>query len=248
MDTAPKEQAVVELGELVVQTSSLQIADAQRTALVDTLRPIAERLSQHAVDSASLVVCDVASAQRAAKLREQILEDSKAALTTLDEFDNKLINRLYSLHRGWTALRGRFSSPLEAAAKTLKQKIGAFEQEQQAAAEREQARLQAEADERARKEQERLQKKAAQMRTPEKKEQYQQQAAAVIAPVISVPVVKTGTSFRTVWKVKSYDLTAMGIPAEVQGFVDIKLSNLERAKAANAMLSVKGVQFHQVRV
>ena len=40
-------------------------------------------------------------------------------------------------------------------------------------------------------------------------------------------------------------MTKMGIPLEIQGYVTIETGKLQRAKAANTMLVVKGVVFTQ---
>ena len=239
---------VIDIEAACEQTAAISIPDKQRNELIATLKPVAARIESHERYAAGLVIKTDAQATEAAAMRDTILADNELAKTAIESFGDKLIERLFKLHRGWTAGRAKFTTPLEAAAKLIKQKVGDFEYAKEQAAEKERQRLQAEADAKARKEQERLEAKAASMKTPEKQEQYREQAQAIVAPVITVPVAKTGTKFQERWKVKSFDLTAMGIPVAVQGYIELKTANLERAKAANSMLEIPGIVFHKVRV
>lgn len=75
----------------------------------------------------------------------------------------------------------------------------------------EERRLQAEADERARREREKLLKHASKLKTLEKQEEYQQMADEVEVPVVTVqsevPKIK-GQSFKKIWKGKVVDKKA----------------------------------------
>jgi len=81
-----------------------------------------------------------------------------------------------------------------------------------------------------------------------KAEVREEKSASVQAAVVTVaaPESRKGASLR--WVVKSFDMTNMGIPEAVQGYLEVKTANLARAKAANPMLKIAGVEFHQVTV
>ena len=76
----------------------------------------------------------------------------------------------------------------------------------------------------------------------------EQNAASVVATVVTVAAPTMRKGAKLVWRVKSIDMTAMGIPVAVQGFVEVKATNLERSKAANPMFTLPGVTFHQVSI
>ncbi len=239
--------------ELVVeQTGLIKVPDKQKAELVAVLKPIAEQIQQGVEYANALVITNDAQAKVAAATRDTIVAQSAIAETALTEFDDKLISRLYNLHRGWTGLLGRFTKPMTESAKTIKRKIGDYEFAKEQAAEKERQRLQAEADAKARAEQERLQKKADSMKTPEKQEQYREQAAAVVAPVIQVPVAKTGTKFQERWAVDEIDLhvflKAASGDSQLMGYVTVDNTKLIRSKAANTMIEIPGVKFKKVRV
>jgi hypothetical protein len=143
-----------------------------------------------------------------------------------------------------------FISPMEEARKEIKGKIIAWQQVEEEKARKEQARLQAEADEKARIEREKLEAQAAKLKTPEKKEERLTAAAAVIAPTISVAAPTVNIRTQKVWKVKNVNipafLQACINKSELQGYIEIKLTALARAKAANSMFEAAGIEFEQV--
>lgn len=234
--------------ELVVnETNALAVSDNDRDALVATLKPIAEKIANAMIFADQIKVTNEQEAKDAAVSRDVLIEYADTAEKALRNFDNRLVERLHKAHRGWTSLIGRFAV-LNEAARKIKQAILSWQAAEEEKAERERQRLQAEADERARQELERLRKQAEKLKTPELKEQRLEQAAAVTAPVIHVAAPTKAVAGQKRWKVKAFDLTAMGVPAAVQGYVEVKVSNLERAKAANSLLTVPGVEFHQVLV
>lgn len=227
-------------------TTALHIYQCERAELLATLKPIAGRIQTHVSYADTVIIKTLDDALTAAAQRDKVLADCETAKQSINEFSGGLIEKLFKLHRGWTGGRALFTEPLESAAKTLKEKIGQFEWEQEQIAESRRQKLQAEADEKARREREAAEKKARAAVKPETRQKYEEQAAAVVAPVIVVPVAKTGTKFQQRWKVQNVNLTEMGIPAGVQGWIEIKTTALERGKAANPMLIVPGVNFHQV--
>jgi hypothetical protein len=236
---------ITELQLVIADTKEVSVPDTAMLELAGVLRPVADAIPVAQNYAATLKITSQAEADAASTRRDEMLTQHKLAKETIDGFQDGLINKLHKLHRRWTAFRGLFD-PLEAAAKQVKNRIIAWQEEERLKAEKEQRRLQAEADERARKERERLEKEAARLKTPEKREERLEAAAAIVAPVVTVaaPVAAVRTQRR--WKVKSFDLTEMGIPEAVQGYIEVKTANLERAKAANPMLAIKGITFHQV--
>jgi len=104
--------------------------------------------------------------------------------------------------------------------------------------------LQAVADEAARKEKERLEKAAAKLKTPEKREALIEQAAMVAAPVIQVAPVApkvAGVSVRKTWKARVVDQTK--VPRE---FMSVNEKALDAyAKATCGKMPVGGVEFYQ---
>lgn len=235
--------------ELVAsETSRLAINDATLAEAIKTLKPIADGIPDAIERSKTLTVSSADDADEAAKLRDAILDAHKLAIKTVNEFDDGIIDRLFRLHRRWTAFRNMFS-PLEDAAKAIKGRIIAWQEDERKKAAAEQARLQAEADERARKEKERLEKEAARLKTPEKIQERLEAAAAVVAPVIRVAAPAPSVKTQKRWTVASVDKSAfLAAAAEtpmLQGYIEIIESALVRSKAANELLEIPGVKFEK---
>lgn len=163
-------------------------------------------------------------------------------------------------HAAWKAVTARESDvlgPLEQAERGIKAKVMAWDADQERIRLREQAKLQAEADERARKERERLEREAAKLKTPEKREERMAQAAAVVAPVVQVAPVaekQTGEATRKVWKAKLVDLKAL-TNAAAQGsdtamsLIQFNESAANRfAAATRGAVRVDGVEWVQESV
>jgi len=234
-------------------------------SLVSTLRPIADRLAKYKADSSALKIATDADAERAAALRDQMVQDCTAAVDAINNFmpDQQgvgLIARLNAVKNRLTGFRNIFAE-IDTFAKTVKRKILDYEDAKKAAAEQERARLQAEADAKARREQEALLAKAAKMKTPEKQQEYQERAAMVLPPVIHIPVATTGTKSAERLVVMKCDLLAMGVPREIAGYFKVELfpdgrfreavlsaEKLCAAKSANSMLEIKGCEFRKIRV
>lgn len=114
-------------------------------------------------------------------------------------------------HRAWKSICERETdilNPLRLAEESLKIKMLDYDNEQAKRAAEEQARLQAEADEKARREREAAIKAAEKLKTPELREQRLTEAEAIEAPKIYVPAeterVK-GISRRKEWTVSVTD-------------------------------------------
>lgn len=143
---------------------------------------------------------------------------------------------------------------IDQAETAVKGKVLAWQQAERAKAEEAQRKAQAAADEAARRERERLEKEAAKLKTPEKKQERLEQAAAVVAPVISVqaPVVEAaGTGVRKTYKAECADMAAL-IAAAVPGSVEASFLVFDQkaadafARATKGKTPVAGVRFREV--
>jgi hypothetical protein len=149
----------------------------------------------------------------------------------------------------WTSFENFFVDPIEAARKAVKGKVIAWQQEEQRKAAAEQARLQAIADEQARKERERLEAQAAKLKTPELKQEREEQAAQVIAPQIIIAAPKSSVRMQTVVTCEIVDIVEFVKAAAVNpmlcGYIDqtALAAALKKAKQSNSMLDVAGVKF-----
>jgi len=134
----------------------------------------------------------------------------------------------------------------------VRQRVIDWQEDERKKAEAEQRRLQAEADERARKEQAALLKKAEAAKRDTTKERYVEQAQTVVAPTVTVEAPKSGLrGVARVWKIASMDedafFAALAQRKDLRGFVSIDKTKtqMERAKAANALMEIPGVVFEQ---
>ena len=140
---------------------------------------------------------------------------------------------------------------IDDAERIVKGKVLAWQQAERAKAEEAQRKAQAEADEAARRERERLEKEAARLKTPEKKQERLEQAAAVAAPVITVaaPVVEAcGSGVRTTWKAECADMAALiaaaGTSSLAASFLVFNKTQADAyARAVKDAAKVSGVRF-----
>jgi predicted component of type VI protein secretion system len=137
------------------------------------------------------------------------------------------------------------------AERIAKGKVLAWQQQELERAAAEQRRLQAEADERARKEREALEKKAAKLKTPEKAEALRAQAAAVQAPIVQVAVNTVDAATRTTWKGEVVDIAALlaaATPGSVAAsFITINQQAVDAfARSTKGKVPVAGVLFKAV--
>lgn len=242
---------ITELKLIVTETNEVTVSDTALHDAARILQPIAMSIPDEIAYAKTLRVTNQAEADAAVARREIMLANATLAKDTVNGFQGGIISKLHNLHRRWTAFRSLFD-PLEGAAKQVKQIVIAWQEDERRKAEAEERRLQAEADERARKERERLEKQAEKLKTPELKEERLEAAAAVMAPVITVSRPTAAVKGQKRWKVKEFDLaaflTAAANEPSLQGYIELKITNLERAKAANSALVVPGITFHQVVV
>jgi len=244
-----QEQELIQIEAAIEAVNAVKVEDKIKVALVADLKPIAGRLQFYA-DAVNVPVTNQVEADAAEQICKQIAADVKAVKE--QEVLSKITTGLHELHRKFTGLRDLFLTPMESNRKTIKNKIGAWQQQEQEKAEALQRKLQAEAEAKARAEQEKLLKKAESMKTPEKQEQYREQAQAVIVPTITIAAAKTGMKFSTRWKVKEINhdafFAALATDKSLRGYVDIKTTAMERVKAGNLNIEIAGVTFEKVRV
>jgi hypothetical protein len=150
-----------------------------------------------------------------------------------------------SAHKTWKAITSREAElldPLKSAEQTVKRKVLDYDSEQERLRLAEQRRLQAEADERARKEQERLERQAEKVKTPERREALLEQAAMVVAPVVEVaqPEKVKGESTRRTWKAVLTDKTALLRAAAEGNDLAASLLNFDQTAANRLAVSTKG--------
>jgi hypothetical protein len=153
---------------VVAETNAVvPVADTIRAALIRDLGPVQERIPEYLL-CVKTPVTNQPEADRAALVCSDIAADIK--LVKEHEVLSKITAGLHNLHRKWTGLVGEFVFPMDQARRQIKSNILAWEQAEREKAEAEQRRLQALADEQARKERERLEKQAAKIKTAERRE------------------------------------------------------------------------------
>jgi len=158
-------------------------------------------------------------------------------------------------HKAWkeaVALRASFLKPLEEAETHVKRLIASWDQEQERLRLEEERRLQALADEAARKERERLEREAARIKTPERREAKLEQAASIVAPVITIsaPEKPKGEATRKLWRARLTDKAVL-IAAAAQGnelaatclSFDQTAAN-KMASATKGSVPIPGVEFY----
>lgn len=235
---------------VVAETNAVvPVADTIRAALIRDLGPVQERIPEYLL-CVKAPVTNQPEADRAALVCSDIAADIK--LVKEHEVLSKITAGLHNLHRKWTGLVGEFVFPMDQARRQIKSNILAWEQAEREKAEAEQRRLQALADEQARKERERLEKQAAKIKTAERREALLEQAASVSAPVIQVSAPVTVIRRQKRWVVKAVDetafFTAVAQDKNLRGYVEIDKNRLARGKAANPGMDVPGVVFEQMTV
>ena len=146
--------------------------------------------------------------------------------------------------------------PLRRAETILKEKQREWSREQERQRAAEQARLQAEENERARRERERMEREAAKLKTPELRE-ARLAAAAEITPAVvtvasAVPKVK-GQSVRKIWRAdvtnKSAAIEAVMDWPDWEAYVELDMAQLDRfAQRTKGAVKVPGVEFYEETV
>lgn len=138
--------------------------------------------------------------------------------------------------------RDKYVDPLVQVEKLVKAAQTTFEREEYEKAEKERMRLQAIADKQAQAERERLEREAAKLKTPELAEARREMAAAIVAPVVTVPIIAKaeGTSAAKIWKARVVDPAK--VPREWM-IVDQKALDAF-AKSTKGTKQIEGVEFY----
>lgn len=142
----------------------------------------------------------------------EALKGIKSLTKEIESCFGPLKQKASEAHKSIVAEEKKQLAPLVEAESLCKRKMLGYQDEQRRIAEAEQRRLQAIADEKARKEREALEAKAAAAKKPETQAKYAEAAAAVApAPVVYVPTAApkiAGTSIRRTWKAAVVDHAA----------------------------------------
>jgi len=239
---------LVQVNKLVEATNAVAVPNPVREALIRTLSPVAERMAGYDKLAKTITVANQADADMAAQADKEIAADIK--LVESNDVLSKIIRGLDQLHGKAVAVRSLFVNPMKAYRKAIRQPGLDWEAGEKKKADDLARKLTAEAEAKATREREALLKKAAAVKTPEKKEAYQEQAASVIAPTVHVEAPKSGLRTSKAWVVQSLreDLffAALATRDDLRGFVEINTARLQRAKAANPSMEIPGVVFEQI--
>lgn len=170
------------------------------------------------------------------------LKTIKGAQSKVTAFFAPMKQKAHEAHKAITMQESAMLKPLQDAENSLKRNMLTFYAEQERIRINAQRKLQAEADEAARKERERLEREASKLKTPELREQRMEQAASVIAPVVqvaSVAPVVSGQSVRKTWTAKVVDSEL--VPRE---WMVVNQSALDAfARSTKGAVKVPGVEF-----
>lgn len=255
MTTTTQTEPTQELA--VIETRALFLPQEKFPAMQEELAIMLPEIQAEIALADAQVVNTQDDADMAGVLLEKLADRSKLVVSKTKPFTQIA----YKLHKWLTGYEGQYVKPIDAAYEQLKGKRNRWEIKERQEAERKRAEAQAILDREARQKQEAIQKEierkqqeaanAKRSETAEKKRQeieaLREQAASVVPGVVHVEAAKptTGPRSQLRWAVDTYDMTKMGIPLEIQGYVTIETGKLQRAKAANTMLVVKGVVFTQ---
>jgi len=183
----------------------------------------------------------------------EFLKTVKGAERRVTDFFAPMVAANLAATRATTTAKAQVLDPLLQAEGQIKKKQLEWSMEQERIRQKEQVRLQADADERARRERESLLKKAATLKTPEKAEALREQAAAVQAPSVSVasvaPEIK-GQSIRKTWKAKILDpktaVMALVQFPDWEAFIEINQGQLDKfAARTKGSVRLAGVEWYE---
>jgi len=230
---------------IIAESNSPLITTNDAEQLIATIQPVAERVQKFVKWANDLTVTTEEDAVDANAVNKGIAADIKTVKDALSDGKKAAQDR----HKLFTTFENSLCNPLDDAYRNAKKKLQSYDIAQAQKAEAERKRLQAIEDERVRKEQDRLAKEAARLKTPEKKEERLQQAAAIAPTQIRVEAPKSGVRITKYWKVEVVDSTAFFKAIidrpDLAGYVTIDTTKLQRAKSANPLISIPGVSFTQ---
>ena len=181
------------------------------------------------------------------------LKELKEAQKKINLFFKDTIPKAHAAWKALTSQKAELLKPLTDAEATVKNNMAEYKYEQDRIAQEKQRKLQADADARARKEQERLRKKAEQYKTPEKKQEAEEAAEQVVAPIIHVESEtpkESGIVYKKIWKGKVIDkekaLEAASKDLNIAVLFDVDQGKLNKiAAATKGMLNYPGIEFYE---
>ena len=175
--------------------------------------------------AASLVIRS--NAERVEAL--EILRAVKARVETVKASFEANVKTAHAAWKAAVAHRDSFLTPLAQIEAGIRQAASKYDTEQERIRLAEQYRLQAIANEQARKERERLEREAARLKTPELKEARLEEAASIVAPVVNVPAPAkvAGESSATIWKYRI--VCAAMVPRQYLMVDRLKIGSVIRA-------------------
>lgn len=186
---------------------------------------------------AGLVVRDQATRDEAMDYLRAVKQTQKR----VEDYFGPLKKAAHDSWKGIVAKQKELLDPLGDAERMAKSAIVKYDTEQERDRQAERRRLQAEADERARREREAIERKAASMKTEAKREEYREAAEAVVAPVIEVaPAVQrqVGECARLVWRARLFCMEHLtGLPA---GDLRLSFLSFDQAAANKFAVATKG--------
>jgi len=188
------------------------------------------------------------------KLAFEKVKEIKAVRKRWNDYWGPLKAKAHSAWKEVVAKEKEGTDVCDRAERMAKQKADAWRFEEERKAEEERRRLQAIADENARRERERLEKQAAKLKTPELKEERLEQAAAIEAPVVEIaaPVEIEGVAIRKIWKARLVDIdkliAAAGPGSVAASFLEFneKAAN-SFARSTKGSVKVAGIEFYEER-
>lgn len=156
------EQEVLTPEVVIEESNAALITQEDGQALIATLSPLRERVEKCRALS-QIVVKDQATALEAKALRDQIAKERKIVSEAIAAHKEAA----FAKHKLWSRFEGWFLDPMTAAYKMIGTALDKYDAEQRAAAEKERQRIQAIADEKARREREAAEQAAAKQRAIE---------------------------------------------------------------------------------
>jgi hypothetical protein len=195
-----------------------------------------DRLDQWAVQV--VVTTDL---QREAVLG--VVKEAKIKRKFFNDLFNPNIKMWDGGHKAAIADKRRWTDRLDAAEKAGKKAVRSYDQEQEQIRIKEKRRLQAIADEKARRERDRLRKQAEKIKGDELRQARLEEAEEVEAPVVQVAIPQKvkGVATKRTWKARVIDLNK--VPRQFM-IVDMKALNA-LAKATKGSMVVEGVEFFE---
>lgn len=180
--------------------------------------------------------------------REQagaVIREVKGLIAAIDARFDDAVKAAHGAWKSAVAVRDSFRKGPEEVERLCKAACVTFDLMEESRRRAEQMRLQAIADEQARKEKEALLKKAAAYKTPEKAEQARQEAAAIVPPTVHIPEAPkaAGESMVTNWLFKIVDTSI--IPPEYKMVDESKIGKVVRA--TKGTLAIPGVEIYSTK-